>query len=98
MSNVYILTQKQLDKTIERIVDRLKKSDLIHRDLDSKQDDRLTQREASDLLGISVQCLIQWKKKKLVPFYQIGRSIFYSKKELLDIARKNPALVKSSRK
>ncbi|WP_240531772.1 helix-turn-helix domain-containing protein [Maribacter sp. 4G9] len=40
-------------------------------------------------LGISVTALISWKKKKIVPDFQIGRAIFFSKKELLDLARKN---------
>nr|WP_299035039.1 helix-turn-helix domain-containing protein [uncultured Tenacibaculum sp.] len=98
MSNVYVLTQKQLDETIETIVERLRKTDLVSSTFNTQTSDRLTQKEASELLGISVQCLIQWKKKKLVPFYQIGRSIFYSKKELLQIARKNPLLIKPKRK
>lgn len=98
MANVYVLTQKQLDQTIERIVDKLKKTDFVHQELKSDINDRLTQKEASKLLGISVQSLIQWKKKKLIPFYQVGRSIFYSKSELLEVARKNPNLVKPARK
>lgn len=98
MANVYVLTQKQLDQTIERVVEKLRKTDLIHEEFKSDINDRLTQKEASELLGITVQCLIGWKKKKLIPFYQVGRSIFYSKSELLDVARKNPSLIKPSRK
>lgn len=97
MANVYVLTQKQLDQTIERVVEQLKKTDLIHPEFKSDTNDRLTQKEASLLLGITVQSLIGWKKKKLVPFYQVGRSIFYSKKELLEVARKNTSLIKPSR-
>lgn len=98
MSNIYVLTPKELDLTIERVISRLRKTDLITESNNNPEEDRLTQTEAAELLGITVQCLIQWKKKKLIPFYQIGRSIFYSKKELLRQARKNPSLIKVSRK
>nr|WP_262497615.1 helix-turn-helix domain-containing protein [Maribacter sp. 4G9] len=53
------------------------------------ENDRLTQQEVAKFLGISVTALISWKKKKIVPDFQIGRAIFFSKKELLDLARKN---------
>ncbi|QCX37212.1 helix-turn-helix domain-containing protein [Aureibaculum algae] len=100
MSNVilYGFTNKDLERTIEVVVNRLRKTELITSNNNNPEEDRLTQREAAELLGITVQCLIQWKKKKLVPYYQIGRSIFYSKKELLQQARNNPALVKTRRK
>lgn len=98
MANVYVLTQKQLDQTIERVVEKLRKTDLIHKEFKSDINDRLTQVQACELLGVTVQCLIGWKKKNLIPFYQVGRSIFYSKSELLEVARKNPSLIKPSRK
>jgi len=98
MANVYVLTQKQLDQTIERVVEKLRKTDLIHKELKSDINDRLTQSQACELLGVTVQCLIGWKKKNLIPFYQVGRSIFYSKSELLEVARKNPSLINPSRK
>jgi len=97
MSSIYVLTQKELDLTIERVVNRLRKTDIIIQSNSSSEDDRLTQTEAAELLGITVQSLIKWKKKKMIPFYQIGRSVFYSKSELLKQARKNPKLVKSVR-
>jgi excisionase family DNA binding protein len=95
---MYVLTQKELDLTIERVVNRLRRTDVINHTNPTSQEDRLTQKEAAELLGITVQSLIKWKKKKLIPFYQIGRSIFYSKKELLEHARKSPSIVKPSRK
>lgn len=98
MSNIYILTKEELDLTIERVINRLRKTDIITPSNYNPDEDRLTQKEASALLGITVQCIIKWKKKKLIPYYQIGRSIFYSKKELLEHAKKNPALVKAARK
>jgi hypothetical protein len=100
MSNtiLYGFTKKDLEQTIEIVINRLRKTDLIQESSSSPEEDRLTQSEAAELLGVTVQCLIKWKKKNLVPFYQIGRSVFYSKKELLGQARKNPSLVKTKRK
>lgn len=100
MSNpiLYGFTKKDLEHTIELVVNRLRKTEFVNETNINPEEDRLTQTEASELLGVSVQCLIQWKKKSLIPFYQIGRSVFYSKKELLECARKNRALVKPIRK
>lgn len=98
MSQIYVLTKKELDLTIERVINRIRKTEFLPTNNNSPEEDRLTQTEAAELLGVSVQCLIKWKKKQLIPFYQIGRSVFYSKKELLQQARKNPDLVKASRK
>ncbi len=96
MSNpiLYGFTKQDLEKTVELVINRIRKTEIIQNSPNSQAEDRLTQKEAAELLGITVQCLIQWKKKKLIPFYQIGRSVFYSKKELLAQARKNPSLVK----
>jgi excisionase family DNA binding protein len=100
MSNVilYGFTSKDLERTIEIVATRIRKSELLNQNYGNPEEDRLSQKEAADLLGVTVQSLIKWKKKKLIPFYQIGRSIFYSKKELLEQARKNPSLVKTVRK
>ncbi len=78
------------------VLEELRKTEYIQETSLNPEEDRLTQKEAAKFLGISVTSLISWKKKKIVPYYQIGRSIFYSKKELLDLARKN-AFVRKSR-
>ncbi len=99
MSNtiLYGFTKKDLEQTVELVINRIRKTELI-RETSSPEEDRLSQKEAAELLGVTVQCLIKWKKKKLIPYYQVGRSVFYSKQELLGLARKNPSLVKPSRK
>jgi excisionase family DNA binding protein len=48
----------------------------------------MTQQEAAKFLKITVGTLIQWKKAGKVPFYKIGRTIFFSKNELLAAAQK----------
>ncbi|MGV0938935.1 helix-turn-helix domain-containing protein [Empedobacter sp. ULE_I140] len=90
MSNLlYTHSKKDLEAIVEIVIERLRKMDVSETTKDIPDDDRLTQKEAARLLNISVVTLIDWKKKGLVPFYQVQRSIFYSKKELIEIAQKN---------
>ena len=90
MSNLlYTHSKKDLEAIVEIVIERLRKMDISQTTKDIPEDDRLTQKEAARLLNISVVTLIDWKKKGLVPFYQVQRSIFYSKKELIEIAQKN---------
>lgn len=81
-SILYGYSKKDIEDIIEIVIERLRKTDLISDDPTSIKEDRLTQKEAAELMGVSVQCLIKWKRKKIVPFYQVGGSIYYSKKEL----------------
>ena|SRR5688572_4786535 len=99
MSNpiLYGFTKKDLELTVELVINRLRKTEIINDTPINPEEDRLTQREAAKFLGISVTSLISWKKQGKVPYYQIGRSIFFSKAELLKLARRNPSLVKPTR-
>lgn len=98
MGNVlfYTHTKEDLKRTVKMVLEELRKTEFINETSINPEDDRLSQQEAAKFLGISVTSLISWKKKKIVPYYQIGRAIFFSKKELLDLARKN-AFVRRSR-
>ena len=90
MSNLlYTHSKKDLEAIVEIVIERLRKTDISQSTKDIPEDDRLTQTQAAKLLNISVVTLIDWKKKGIVPFYQVQRSIFYSKRELIDIAQKN---------
>lgn len=90
MSNLlYTHSKKDLEAIVEIVIERIRKMDVSKTTKDIPDDDRLTQKEAARLLNISVVTLIDWKKKGLVPFYQVQRSIFYSKNELIEIAQKN---------
>ncbi|WP_273565831.1 helix-turn-helix domain-containing protein [Maribacter halichondriae] len=98
MGNVlfYTHTKEDLKRTVKMVLEEMRKTEFINETSINPEDDRLSQQEAAKFLGISVTSLISWKKKKIVPYYQIGRAIFFSKKELLDLARKN-AFVRKSR-
>ncbi|PIB39227.1 helix-turn-helix domain-containing protein [Maribacter sp. 4G9] len=97
MGNVlfYTHTKEDLKRTVKMVLEEMRKTEFINETSINPEDDRLSQQEAAKFLGISVTSLISWKKKKIVPYYQIGRSIFFSKKELLDLARKNAFIRKS---
>lgn len=99
MGNVLFYTHSKddLKRVVRMVVDEIKKNEIIETNL-APTDDRLTQKEAASFLGISVTSIIDWKKKGKIPYYQIGKSIFFSKSELLKIARKNQDIVKPSRK
>lgn len=100
MSNVLFYThnKEDLKRAVKMIIDEIRKTETISDTSINPEEDRLTQKEAANFLGISITSLIAWKKQGKVPYYQIGRSIFYSKSELLKIARKNPGLIKPSRR
>ena len=90
MSNVifYSHTKEDLKKAVKLIIDEIRKTEILDSKLDLV-DDRLSQREAASFLGISVTSIIAWKKQEKIPYFQIGKSIFYSKSDLLKLARKN---------
>lgn len=58
------------------------------------EEDRLTQKEVAELFGTSVQTIINWKKKKILPYFQIGKRPIFSKKQLSLIASQNQDLLK----
>lgn len=89
---LYGYTENDLEKAVEKVFARVLKQRNLPNLTNPDSSDRLTQKQAAKFLGISVTSLIDWKKKGMVPYYQVGRSVFYSKKELLDIARKNHSI------
>ena len=91
MGNVLFYThnKEDLKRIVKMVVDEIRKTEQINDDGINVKEDRLTQKEAAAFLGISITSLISWKKQGKVPYYQIGRSIFFSKSELLKLARKN---------
>jgi len=58
------------------------------------EDDRLSQKQVAELFGTSVQTIINWKKKKILPYFQIGKRPIFSKKQLSLIASQNQNLLK----
>ena len=48
----------------------------------------LTQQQAAELLHISVPTLLKWKEKRLIPFTQINRKIYFKRSEVLQALEK----------
>ena len=101
MSKVLFYTHDKEDlvRAVRLVLNEIRKTEIVSEYNNTPEEDRLTQKEAAKFLGISVTSLISWKKKKLIPFYQVAgsRSVFYSKSELLKVARKNKDLVKPAK-
>ncbi len=100
MSNVLFYThgKDDLKRVVKAVIEEIRKTETISDIPINPEEDRLTQKEAAKFLGISVTSLISWKKQGKVPYYQIGRSIFFSKAELLKLARKNSELSRLRKK
>ena len=94
MANVlYAYDKKDVEKMIDLVVDRIRKVEGF--ESTSLPDiDKLTQKQVALFLGVSVTTIISWKKEKGLPYFQIGKPIFYSKKELIAYARSEQATKK----
>lgn len=46
-------------------------------------DDFLTQSEAAEKLGVTVQTLIKWRKHGKIAFYKVGGAIKYKRSDLV---------------
>ena len=96
MSTLQIISSKKdLERFVEVVIDKLNTNKQKTRISGDLEDDRLSQKEAANFLRISVTSIISWKKKGLIPYYSIGNRVFYSKSELLKVARKNRHLIQS---
>lgn len=61
-------------------------------------EDRLTQKEVAQLFGKSVQTIINWKHKKIIPFFLLGKYPIYSKSQLIELASRNQHLMSDNSK
>ena len=84
---LYTQTDDDLERVVKKVVSEMLKTEFFGSMSIDSVDDRLTQKEAAKFLGVSIPTLIEYKKKSLVPYFKIGRSIFYSKSELIEATR-----------
>jgi excisionase family DNA binding protein len=89
---IYILQKEDLLSAVRTVLSELKRSGINPDTSHPEISDRLSQKEAAELIGISQPTILAWKKKKLIPYYQIGHKVFYSRKELIEAAQKNSEL------
>ena len=67
---------EKLNEKQDQIIDLLKSSDKLN------QNEFLTEKEARELLQKKTTWFWQMRKDGLLPFRKIGKSIYYSKKEI----------------
>jgi len=84
---LYTQTNDDLERVVKKVVSELRKTEFFDSTPIDSVNDRLTQKEAAKFLGVSIPTLIEYKKKSLVPYFKVGRSIFYSKSELIEATR-----------
>lgn len=63
------------------------------------KDKQFSQKEAAKYLNVSQATLIDWKKKKLVPYHQVPGTnrVFFLKSELLFATQQNENLLKPAK-
>ncbi|WP_298547651.1 helix-turn-helix domain-containing protein [uncultured Aquimarina sp.] len=89
--SIYTHNREDLKRIVRLVIDEIRNTEILPQSFKNIKNDRLTQKEAAQFLGISITSLISWKKQGKIPYYQIGRSIFYYKSELLKVAKKSRA-------
>ena len=99
MANVLFYTHEKDDlvRAVRLVINEIRQTELIDVSI-PVDDEKLTQKAASKFLGVSVTTIIDWRKSGKIPrdaYIRIGRPIFYSKKKLLEYARKNRSAVRS---
>lgn len=102
MANVLFYTHNKEDlvRAVRLIVNEIRQTELVDTSIPI-EDEKLSQKAAAQLLGVSTTTIIDWRKTGKIPrdaYMRIGRPIFYSKKKLLEYAKNNKSLVKPSRK
>jgi len=80
-------SQKDLQKFVEVVIDKLNVQKTTQTTINS-ENDRLSQKQCAELLGVSVTTLISYKRKRLIPFFKIGSRVFYSKNQVLNTIKK----------
>jgi|SRR5690606_2356458 len=72
-----------------------------HNEVDSEnffpsKEDRMNLKEVAELFGTTPQTVINWKKRNIIPYYQIHKSSrpFYSRSQLIKLASQNQDLTR----
>lgn len=99
MANVlfYTHTKEDLVRAVRLVMNEIRQTELIDTSI-PQDDEKLTQKAAAQLLGVSVTTIIDWRKSGKIPrdaYMRIGRPIFYSKKKLIEYGRKKRNFVKA---
>lgn len=93
---LYAFSKGDLKRIVTSVIDQVRKTELLDNPNSIiQEDDRLTQEQCAKLLGKSVQTIIKWRKEGKLPYYEMGRNYIYSRKELLQLVKRNPKMKKA---
>lgn len=93
---LYAFSKGDLKRIVISVIDQIRKTELLDNPNSIiQEDDRLTQEQCAKLLGKSVQTIIKWRKEGKLPYYEMGRNYIYSRKELLQLVKRNPKMKKA---
>lgn len=94
MANVlYAYDKKDVEKMIDLVITKIRKGDGTESSLDT-ENDKLTQTQAAEFLGVSVPTLIGYREERGLPFERIGKPVYYHKKDLLAFSRRQNEIKK----
>ena len=94
MANVlYAYDKKDVEKMIDLVITRIRKGDGTESLLNT-ENEKLTQTQAAEFLGVSVPTLIGYREERGLPFERIGKPVYYHKKDLLAFSRRQNEIKK----
>jgi len=90
MSNIILTTEEELEKLIRKILDEFITAmsvDHASENVSAKKQ-VLTIDEAAEFLSLSKQTLYGKTSKREIPFYKVGKRLYFNQQELVDLIRK----------
>ena len=78
-----IVTQYSIEELKKELIDPLKE-DLIRLGAQREPETLLTRKEAAKFLGITIQTLHDWTKRKFVKAGRIGNRVYFKKSDLVN--------------
>lgn len=84
---LYSHSDEDLIRVVRLVGRELMEMNAISKDaehLEPQMQELISQQECAKFLGITVGTLISWRKNGKIPFLKMGRTILYSKKQILN--------------
>jgi excisionase family DNA binding protein len=88
MQNIILspISIDDLEALIRKCVKEEAGSSEVSGDSEAKEDEFLTTQEAADFLKVSLVSIHTWKRERGLPYYRVGRSIRFLKRDLIGFA------------
>jgi hypothetical protein len=84
MENIIVMTENQMNELIEKVAEKAWKTE-AHNNKSSVTKDRLTTKEACEILSVTPKTLWTYRTKGMIAFSQIGSKIYYKYQDLMDL-------------